>query len=107
MGRWCGIDNRTVRAPCPLAGEKPDRHRPVTGRVSNSTGADGPTVILVQHADDQPLDALVVGAGFAGLYGRCTSCARKGLSVRVVEGPRPSWAAPGTTNRYIRGRAPV
>ena len=41
-------------------------------------------MILVQHADDQPLDALVVGAGFAGLYA-LHKLRAQGLSVRVVE----------------------
>jgi len=62
-------------------------------------------VILVQHADDQPLDALVVGAGFAGLYA-LHKLRAQGLSVRVVEAA-PELGGTWYHNRYPGARCDV
>ena len=60
---------------------------------------------LVKHAGSQPLDAIVVGAGFAGLYA-LHKLRSQGLSVRVVEAA-PELGGTWYYNRYPGARCDV
>jgi cation diffusion facilitator CzcD-associated flavoprotein CzcO len=57
------------------------------------------------NADDQPLDAVVVGAGFAGLYA-LHKLRAQGLSVRVIEAA-PALGGTWYYNRYPGARCDV
>ena len=60
---------------------------------------------LVKHAGSQPLDAIVVGAGFAGLYA-LHKLRSRGLSVRVLEAA-PELGGTWYHNRYPGARCDV
>jgi cation diffusion facilitator CzcD-associated flavoprotein CzcO len=62
-------------------------------------------VLLVSNADAQPLDVVVVGAGFAGLYALHKLHAQ-GLSVRVLEAA-PDLGGTWYHNRYPGARCDV
>jgi cation diffusion facilitator CzcD-associated flavoprotein CzcO len=62
-------------------------------------------VTLVKNAGDQVLDALVVGAGFAGLYA-LHKLRTQGLSVRVIEAA-PELGGTWYYNRYPGARCDV
>ncbi len=60
---------------------------------------------VVKNTDDQPLDAVVVGAGFAGLYA-LHKLRAQGLSVRVIEAA-PEVGGTWYYNRYPGARCDV
>ncbi|HSS23307.1 MAG TPA: NAD(P)/FAD-dependent oxidoreductase [Mycobacterium sp.] len=59
----------------------------------------------MKHGDEQPVDVLVVGAGFAGLYG-LHKLRSQGLSVRVLEAA-PELGGTWYYNRYPGARCDV
>jgi len=62
-------------------------------------------VTVVKNTDDRPLDAVVVGAGFAGLYA-LHKLRGQGLSVRVIEAA-PQLGGTWYYNRYPGARCDV
>jgi cation diffusion facilitator CzcD-associated flavoprotein CzcO len=86
---------------------RPDsRLIPVSGPIGGVTRyGRRPTVTLVENAGTQLLDAVVVGAGFAGLYALHTLRAQ-GLAVRVIEAA-PEVGGTWYYNRYPGARCDV
>lgn len=85
-----------------MAGRTPSQ-RPVTGRWTRRRRSRRLLSVVVTTA--QPLDAVVVGAGFAGLYALYT-LRNQGLSVRVLEAA-PQLGGTWYHNRYPGARCDV